>query len=46
MTSNLPLILGVSGASDTIYAVRCEISPRNTDYAIELVCFKSAAYMI
>ena len=45
MTSNLPLILGVSGASGLIYAVRAVKFLLNADYAIELVASKST-YMV
>jgi flavin prenyltransferase len=45
MTNNLPLILGVSGASGLIYAVRAIKFLLAADYAIELVATKST-YMV
>ena len=45
MDNSLPLILGVSGASGLIYAVRAVKFLLNADYAIELVASKST-YMV
>ena len=45
MRNNLPLILGVSGASGLIYAVRALKYLLEADYAIELVASKST-YMV
>jgi 4-hydroxy-3-polyprenylbenzoate decarboxylase len=45
MRNNLPLILGVSGASGLIYAVRALKFLLAADYAIELVATKST-YMV
>ncbi len=45
MDNSLPLILGVSGASGVIYAVRAVKFLLNADYAIELVASKST-YMV
>lgn len=45
MRNNLPLILGVSGASGLIYAVRAVKYLLEADYAIELVASKST-YMV
>ncbi len=45
MFNTLPLILGVSGASGLIYAVRALKFLLNADYAIELVASKST-YMV
>ncbi|AFY90264.1 MAG: Flavin prenyltransferase UbiX [Chroococcidiopsis cubana SAG 39.79] len=45
MRNNLPLILGVSGASGLIYAVRAVKYLLEADYEIELVASKSA-YMV
>ncbi|MFB2978543.1 flavin prenyltransferase UbiX [Microseira sp. BLCC-F43] len=45
MTTNKPLILGISGASGLIYAVRTIKFLLEADYAIELVASKST-YMV
>ena len=45
MSNSLPLILGVSGASGLIYAVRALKFLLEADYAIELVASKST-YMV
>lgn len=45
MRNNLPLILGVSGASGLIYAIRALKYLLEADYAIELVASKST-YMV
>lgn len=45
MSNTLPLILGVSGASGLIYAVRALKFLLDADYAIELVASKST-YMV
>lgn len=45
MTANKPLILGISGASGLIYAVRTLKFLLEADYAIELVASKST-YMV
>ncbi len=44
-TNNLPLIIGISGASGLIYAVRAVKFLLEADYAIELVASKST-YMV
>lgn len=44
-TKNLPLIIGISGASGLIYAVRAVKFLLEADYAIELVASKST-YMV
>ena len=45
MRNNLPLILGVSGASGLIYAVRAVKYLLEAEYEIELVASKST-YMV